>query len=280
MPTFRPDGYLEAGRPGWAGLVERLGEAAGTDASTYDGFLAALEARRRYFVDHGAVSSDHSHLDIGTEPMEPADARRMHALALRGEATPSEAARLPAPPAAPDGPDGLDDGLVMTLHPGSLRGHHDPTTRRFGADTGHDIPVTAEYTRALRPLLERYGTHPGFHLVLFTLDETVFSRELAPLAGFYPSVFVGAPWWFLDTPERHPRLPARGHRDGGLQPDCPGSSTTPGRSARSRPGTTCRAASTPASSPGWSPSTGSTSTRRWRPSRGLVADQPRRVFKL
>jgi glucuronate isomerase len=94
-----------------------------------------------------------------------------------------------------------DDGLVMTLHPGVRRGHHGPTTAAFGPDTGNDIPIRAEFTDALRPLLERYGTHPGFHLVVFTVDETVFSRELAPLAGFYPTLYVGVPWWFLDAPE-------------------------------------------------------------------------------
>jgi glucuronate isomerase len=94
-----------------------------------------------------------------------------------------------------------EDGLVMTLHPGVRRGHHTPTNVAFGRDTGHDIPVRIEFTDALRPLLTRFGTHPNFHLVLFTLDETVFSRELAPLAGFYPSVYVGAPWWFLDAPD-------------------------------------------------------------------------------
>ena len=94
-----------------------------------------------------------------------------------------------------------EDGLVMTLHPSVHRNHHPPTYQRFGGDSGHDIPVQAEFTRALQPLLERYGTHPGFHLVLFTLDETVFSREIAPLAGFYPSVYAGAPWWFLDAPD-------------------------------------------------------------------------------
>jgi glucuronate isomerase len=94
-----------------------------------------------------------------------------------------------------------EDGLVMTLHPGVRRGHHGPTLAEFGPDTGHDIPLRMEYTDSLRPLLERYGTHPNLHLVLFTLDETVFSRELGPLSGFYPSVYVGAPWWFLDAPE-------------------------------------------------------------------------------
>jgi glucuronate isomerase len=93
-----------------------------------------------------------------------------------------------------------DDGLVMTLHPGIRRNHHPATAARHGSDTGHDIPVAVEYTNALQPLLERYGTHPNLHLVLFTLDSDVFSREIAPLAGFYPAVYAGAPWWFLDNP--------------------------------------------------------------------------------
>jgi len=93
-----------------------------------------------------------------------------------------------------------DDGLVMTLHPGIHRNHHRATLERYGPDTGHDIPVAVEYTRSLAPLLDRFGTYPGFHLVLFTVDVDVFSREIGPLAGFYPSVYAGAPWWFLDSP--------------------------------------------------------------------------------
>jgi glucuronate isomerase len=93
-----------------------------------------------------------------------------------------------------------DDGLVMTLHPGVRRSHHPDTLARYGPDTGHDIPIAVEFTDALRPLLGRYGTHPNFHLVLFTVDPDVFAREIAPLAGFYPSVYAGAPWWFLDNP--------------------------------------------------------------------------------
>jgi glucuronate isomerase len=94
-----------------------------------------------------------------------------------------------------------DDGLVMQLHPGVLRNHHPQTWRDFGSDIGADIPVAIEFTRALQPLLDLYGTHPNLRIVLFTLDETTWSRELAPLAGFYPSVYLGAPWWFLDTPD-------------------------------------------------------------------------------
>jgi glucuronate isomerase len=96
---------------------------------------------------------------------------------------------------------GVEDGLVMTVHAGVLRNHHTETFERFGPDTGHDIPVRTDFVRSLRPLLERFGNTDGFHLVLFAVDETVYSRELAPLAGFYRSVYIGAPWWFLDAPD-------------------------------------------------------------------------------
>ncbi len=95
----------------------------------------------------------------------------------------------------------VEDGLVMTVHAGVLRNHSSATRRRFGPDTGHDLPVATEYVRGLRPLLERFGLERDFHLVLFAVDETVYSREIAPLAGFYPSVYIGAPWWFLDAPD-------------------------------------------------------------------------------
>jgi glucuronate isomerase len=201
VPTFRPDAYLEPAQPGWAERVRRLGETAGVDTGSYEGYVRALEERRRYFVDHGAVSADHSHVDVRTDPFDPADASRIFAAALAGHATPDETVAFRRHMLGEMARMSCDDGLVMTIHPGVCRGHHGPTTQRFGPDTGNDIPVRVEYTQALRPLLERYGTDPNLHLVLFTLDETVFSRELAPLAGFYPSVYVGAPWWFLDAPD-------------------------------------------------------------------------------
>jgi glucuronate isomerase len=201
VPTFRPDRYLEAATPGWAEAVHRLGDVADTDTSSYAGYVAALEARRRYFVEHGATSADHSHEDVRTDPLEQREAERIYRVALAGEATPEEGAAFRRHMLLEMARMSTQDGLVMTLHPGVRRGHHVPTTTRFGPDQGNDIPVRVEFTDALRPLLERYGTHPDLHLVLFTLDETVFSRELAPLAGFYPSVYVGAPWWFLDAPD-------------------------------------------------------------------------------
>jgi glucuronate isomerase len=200
IPTFRPDRYLEPGRPGWPDAVAELGKAADVDAGDFGGYIRALEARRRYFIEHGAVSADHSHDDVRTDPLEPHEASRICRSALAADATEAETTALRRHLLLEMARMSCDDGLVMTLHPGVRRGHHGPTTRQFGPDTGNDIPIPVEYTDALRPLLERYGTHRGFHLVPFTLDETVFSRELAPLAGFYPAIYVGVPWWFLDAP--------------------------------------------------------------------------------
>lgn len=201
IPTFRPDRYLEVGEPGWPERAARLAAAAGIDTAGYDGYVAALEARRRHFVAHGARSADHSHEDLGTEPLARGEAERIYREARAGTATAAEAVAFRRHMLGEMARMSCDDGLVMTLHPGVRRNHHTATAERFGPDTGHDIPLRVEVTDALRPLLTRYGTHPGFHLIVFTLDETVWSRELAPLAGFYPAVHVGVPWWFLDAPD-------------------------------------------------------------------------------
>ncbi len=200
IPTFRPDRYLEPARAGWPDAVADLGKAADVDTGEFAGYVQALEMRRRYFVEHGAVSADHSHQDVRMDPLEPSEAARIYRAALAGDASEAEATALRRHMLLEMARMSCDDGLVMTLHPGVRRGHHGPTTREFGPDMGNDIPIRVEFTDALRPLLERYGTHSGFHLVPFTVDETVFARELAPLAGFYPSVYIGVPWWFLDAP--------------------------------------------------------------------------------
>ena len=201
LPTFRPDRYLEAAQPGWAELVGRLGEVANVDTGSYAGWVAAMEARRRYFLAQGATSADHSHEDVRTDPLERAEADRIYTAALAGTASAPESVALRRHMLLEMARMSCDDGLVMTLHPGVYRNHHWPTFEKYGADVGCDIPLRVEFTSALRPLLSRYGTSPNLHLVVFTMDETVFSRELGPLAGFYPSVYVGAPWWFLDAPD-------------------------------------------------------------------------------
>ena len=200
IPTFRPDRYLEPARPDWVDAVKGLGAAANTDVGQYTGYIQALEDRRRFFISRGATSADHSHLDAVAEPLEPAEAQRIYSLAINQQATAAETTAFRRHMVLEMARMSCDDGLVMTLHPGVRRNHHPATFARYGADTGHDIPVAVEFTNALQPLLERYGTHPNLHLVLFTLDADVFSREIAPLAGFYPAVYAGAPWWFLDNP--------------------------------------------------------------------------------
>jgi glucuronate isomerase len=201
IPTFRPDRYLEAQTPGWRAAVDALGAAAGEDVGEYTGYLRALTARRRHFIAHGATSADHSHLDVRTDPLPANDAARIYRAARRGEATAEDLLAFRRNMLFEMARMSVEDGLVMTLHPAIRRNHHGPTAARFGPDSGHDIPVAAEFTEALRPVLDRFGTAPGFHLVLCTTDETVFSREIAPLAGFYPAVYAGAPWWFLDAPD-------------------------------------------------------------------------------
>jgi glucuronate isomerase len=201
IPTFRPDRYLEAAAPGWTDVVARLAAVSGGDTGTYAGWVSAMEDRRQYFRDHGATSADHSHEDVGTEPLSDDEAERIYRHALAGEVDAAAAVALRRHMLLEMARMSCDDGLVMTLHPGVRRNHHRPTLAAHGPDTGSDIPLRVEFTDALRPLLERFGTDPALHLVLFTLDESVFSRELAPLAGFYPSVYVGAPWWFLDAPD-------------------------------------------------------------------------------
>ncbi|HEV7167977.1 MAG TPA: glucuronate isomerase [Micrococcaceae bacterium] len=201
LPTFRPDAYLKVHAPGWAERVERLIAAAGDGQDGYAGYIRALENRRRYFLDHGAVSADHGARTPQTLKLDSAQAKALFEKARSGTATALEADTFEAHMMYQMARMSVEDGLVMTVHPGIFRNHHTPSFAAFGPDTGHDIPFPVSFTEALRPMLEDFGTASGFHFVPFTVDETVFSREIAPLAGFYPAVFIGAPWWFLDAPD-------------------------------------------------------------------------------
>lgn len=201
VPTFRPDAVLHVDRPTWRDDVALLGRRAGVEIGSYRDFVRALELRRWAFVDAGARATDHGHLRADTTPLDAAAAEAVVAAALRGEATAAQADAFSAHMLFEMARMSTQDGLVMQLHPGSLRDHDPRVFAERGPDVGYDIPVATEYVRALRPVLEAFGHHPALRLVLFTLDEDVFSRELAPLAGVYPAVRLGAPWWFLDTPD-------------------------------------------------------------------------------
>ncbi|MFC7376670.1 glucuronate isomerase [Brachybacterium sp. GCM10030267] len=201
IPTFRPDKYLEPARADFVQLTDALGAAAGVDTSTYDGHYEAMRIRREYFRDHGAVSSDHAHIDPGTARLEENEARRLYTAAREGRIDEDSAVALRRHLLADQARLAADDGLVLTIHPAVLRNHHQATFERFGPDVGFDIPVPVDYVHSLAPMLNDVGLSPNFRTVLFTIDETVFSREIAPLAGVYPSVYAGAPWWFIDAPD-------------------------------------------------------------------------------
>ncbi|GAB3274596.1 glucuronate isomerase [Kineosporia babensis] len=216
LPTFRPDAYIDPAHRGFRSAAERLAEASGTSVDNYEGYLDGLAARREHFVRHGAVSADFGVRTPLTVDLPGAEAAALYKRAVRGELSFAEAEVFRGHMLLESARMSVADGLVMTLHPGVFRDHHGPTWDRFGPDTGHDIPLASEFTQNLRPLLQRFGTAPDFHLVLFTLDETTYGREIAPLAGFYPSLFVGAPWWFLDAPDSILRARAATTESAGL----------------------------------------------------------------
>lgn len=200
-PTFRPDRYLDPRAAGWSDNVAKLISVAGLTGVSYANYIAALENRRAYFVANGAVSADHGVEEPYTVALEPAAAAELFELAIAGKLSAAEAREFAGHMLLESARMSSEDGLVMTIHAGVVRNHSSSAFEAFGPDTGHDIPVTAEFTRNLRPLLEKFGNHPNLHLILFSLDESTWNREVAPLAGFYRSVFIGAPWWFLDAPD-------------------------------------------------------------------------------
>ncbi|ACV10037.1 Glucuronate isomerase [Jonesia denitrificans DSM 20603] len=208
IPTFRPDAYTKFWHPTFPELATRLIDEAGDGHTGYDGYLNAIAARRHYFREHGAVSSDHGTHTPATLRLDRDEAARLFTKGINRTATRDEAYAFEAHMLYQQALMSLDDQLVMTLHPGVHRNTHRTTLNTYGPDTGHDIPFAVDYATNLAPLLNAVGTHPDFQLILFTIDETTYSREIAPLAGFYPSIYIGAPWWFLDAPDAMARFRA------------------------------------------------------------------------
>ena len=201
VTAFRPDSVVDPDHPEFPANLERLAELSGIATDSWAGYLDALAERRRFFIAHGATSTDHGHPSAATADLSADDAAALFARVRAGEHTPDDAEAFRAQMLTEMVRMSLDDGLVVQLHPGSCRNHDRPGAARFGPDIGADIPTRTDYVAALRPLLERFGHEPGLTLVVFTLDETTYSRELAPLAGYYPILALGAPWWFHDSPE-------------------------------------------------------------------------------
>jgi glucuronate isomerase len=198
-PTFRPDAVVALDAAGWRTALAELAAAAGREIGDYAALLEALAARREAFKALGATATDHAATSADTTRLDDSAAERLFAAALAGEVSAADARRFEAHMLNEFARMSCDDGLVMQLHLGSLRDHNRPLAARFGPDIGADIPVAADWTRGLRPLLEDCGNDPRFGLVAYTLDESTYSRELAPLAGHYPALRLGCPWWFHDS---------------------------------------------------------------------------------
>ena len=200
-PTFRPDSVVDPDHDGYAANVVRLGELTNRDITRWSEYLAALADRRRFAAEHGATATDHGHPSACTSDLDEATCQRLLQGALAGTLDHAGKEQLRGQVLTEMARMSIDDGMVMQLHAGSRRNHNRHVHERFGRDRGGDIPGAIEYVEGLRPLLDRFGNDPRLHLVLFTLDESTYSRELAPLAGHYPSLFLGPPWWFLDSVE-------------------------------------------------------------------------------
>jgi len=201
LPTFRPDSVIDAEYTGFLGNIQKLGEIASEDVGTFNGYLNALRNRRAFFKSMGATATDHGHLTAQTADLDAAAAESLYGRILSGRSTPEEQRLFQAQMLTEMAGMSVEDGLTMQLHPGSVRNHNMQVYAKFGRDKGADIPSATEYVRALGPLLNKYGNDPRLTFILFTLDETSYSRELAPLAGHYPALRLGPPWWFNDSPE-------------------------------------------------------------------------------
>ncbi|WP_319486143.1 glucuronate isomerase [uncultured Cohaesibacter sp.] len=201
VTAYRPDPVVDPHYKGFLDNIEKFGEIAGVDATTWQGYLEAHRIRRAYFKEFGATSSDHGHLTARTENMSQEDAAALFQKALKGECSAEEADAFRGQMLTEMARMSLEDGLVLQIHPGSNRNHSNPVFEKFGLDKGFDIPTRTDYVHALKPLLDAVGMERDLKIILFTLDETSYARELAPLAGVYPALRLGPAWWFHDSPE-------------------------------------------------------------------------------
>ena len=199
IPTFRPDAVVNVDAPGWPENIDRLSQVSGVTVGDYRSYIQALERRREFFKTMGATATDHAALTAYTEFLAHSEADRLFQRALQGEATAKDAARFSGHMLIEMARMSSEDGLVMQLHIGSWRNHNPRIYSDYGRDMGADIPIRSEFTKNLKALLDRFGNRRDMTLALFNLDETTYSRELAPLAGHYPILRLGPPWWFFDS---------------------------------------------------------------------------------
>ncbi len=200
ITTYRPDAVVDPEFEGFQANIATLGELTGEDTLSWQGYLRAHHTRRAFFKAHGATASDHGHFTARTADLSTAAAEKLFQQALSGRCTPQEADLFRAQMLTEMARMSLEDGLVLQIHPGSFRNHSATVFQRFGRDKGFDIPTQTQYVQALKPLLDAVGMEPTLSIILFTLDETAYGRELAPLAGAYPALKLGPAWWFFDSP--------------------------------------------------------------------------------
>jgi len=201
IPNFRPDSVVDPDFPEFAQNVSRLGSETGEDTSSWPGYIRALHKARERFRQHGCTAADHGHPTAQTADLDSAETERLFSEVLSGKADAGRRELFRAQMLTEMAAMSLEDGLVMQIHPGSFRNHNAALYQRFGRDMGADIPQATNYVLALQPLLARFGNEARLTIILFTLDESTYSRELAPLAGHYPCLRLGPAWWFHDSPE-------------------------------------------------------------------------------
>jgi glucuronate isomerase len=201
LPTFRPDSVVDPDFAGFEQNLQKLGELTGEDTASWAGYLRALRERRAFFKKMGATATDHGHPTAQTGALSESEAAALYDRVRGGAASAADREMFRAQMLTEMARMSLEDGLVMQIHPGSVRNHNRQLFERFGRDVGADIPQGTDYVHALRPLLDQFGNERGLTIILFTLDESAYSRELAPLAGHYPCLRLGPPWWFYDSPE-------------------------------------------------------------------------------
>ncbi|MBF9233658.1 glucuronate isomerase [Microvirga alba] len=201
ITAYRPDPVIDPDFEGFGDNLVRFGEITGCDTLSWDGYLEAHRKRRAFFRDHGATSTDHGHPTARTADLPRAETEALFRKVSTGVVSADEAELFRAQMLTEMAAMSVEDGMVMQIHPGSFRNHNNALFARFGRDMGADIPSRTDYVRALKPLLDRFGNERDFSLIVFTLDETSYSRELAPLAGHYPALKLGPAWWFFDAPE-------------------------------------------------------------------------------
>lgn len=202
VTAYRPDPVVDPEFEGFRENLARFSDLTGEDCLSWTGYLAAHRQRRAFFAAHGATSTDHGHPSAATADLPPAEAEALfRRVTGPGEVSPADAELFRAQMLTEMATMSADDGLVMQIHPGCLRNHNPDLFARYGRDKGADIPTRTDYVRALQPLLSRHGNNPALTIILFTLDESSYARELAPLAGHYPALKLGPAWWFHDSPE-------------------------------------------------------------------------------